>query len=306
MQATITAAPLPTNFKGTPQQWLEAFLDRLEVTFEGNTFVISDIQPIGNEGPWLKNGTQWWVWNESTSEYMPLDVSASVTNQIFIGDIANGAPDSSVYQLWLQLNGTQVNGLFYFAGATAGWVKQASELVPGAVQVNMLAPQNPGSLITFDVNRNPFILAPGNPGTFLQSTGNGLSFGSPQGIHGIPTFINPVTVVSVTGPLTGGSWSTVSTLAANGVPATASAIILQTVAKAAAGGTGGTFQMRPNSAGSIYNLATCENVSASDISTTTQGIFPFVQASGILSFDWSVDNSGTYTGSEIVLVGYIS
>jgi len=306
MQATVTAAPLPTNFKGTPQQWLEAFLDRLEVTFEGNTFVISDIQPIGNEGPWLKNGTQWWVWNASTSEYMPLDVSASVTNQIFIGDIANGAPDSSVYQLWLQLNGTQVNGLFYFAGSTAGWVKQASELVPGAVQLNMLAPQNPGSLITFDVNRNPLILPPGNPGSFLQSTGNGLSYGSPSGLHGIPNFITPVTLVTF-GVETGGVWNTISTLAANGVPVTATGIILFTRAQAA--GFGGVLrvQTRPNGAGSVYDLVAMDGVAggADQHTGCSQGIYPFVVVSGVASFDWSVNTSGTYTG-ELILVGYIS
>src|SRR5208282_4004358 len=111
MNATITAAPLPTNFVGTPQQFIDAFLDRLEVVVEGTSFVISDVQPVGNQGPWLKNGTQWWVWDDSTSTYIPLDLTASISDQIFIGDVAGGPPDPTIYTLWLQLNGTAVNGL---------------------------------------------------------------------------------------------------------------------------------------------------------------------------------------------------
>src|SRR5208282_5294415 len=124
MNATITAAPLPTNFVGTPQQFIDAFLDRLEVVVEGTSFVISDVQPTGNQGPWLKNGTQWWVWDDSTSTYVPLDISASIPAQIYVGDVSQGPPNPAQYKIWLQLNGSVFNGFYYYAGSVAGWVTE--------------------------------------------------------------------------------------------------------------------------------------------------------------------------------------
>lgn len=139
MNVTITAAPLPTSFIGNPQQLIEALLDRLEVTVDGNSFVISDVQPDGNQGPWLKDGKQWWVWDETSSTYIPLDLSASTTQQIYIGDISAGAPDNTKYQLWVQLDGSTVNGLFYYTGSTTGWVQKSKELVAGSVTNLILA-----------------------------------------------------------------------------------------------------------------------------------------------------------------------
>ena len=309
MNATITAAPLPTNFKGTPQQWIDALLDRLEVSFEGNSFVIGDIEPEGNEGPWLKNGTQWWVWNDATSQYVPLDVSASITDQIFVGDIANGAPDPNTFQIWLQLNGTTVNGLFYYAGSTAGWVAQASPLNVGTVQLAYLTPQNTGSLITFDANRNPILLPPGSPGTFLVSTGGVPTWGSQSSVHGVPTFIAPVVLVSAIGTVTGGQWNTISTLTAHGIPITASAIILATSMQLQSDVFFTSLLMRPNSSGSVYTLAACNTSGggAPSLSTFNQGIYPIFVSSGVASFDWSSDTSATFDpASQIVLIGYIT
>lgn len=305
MNATVTAAPLPVNFKGTPQQWIDALLDRLEVSFDGNTFVISDIEPQGNEGPWLKNGTQWWVWNPAESQYVPLDVSASVTDQIYVGDIANGPPDSSVYSIWLQLNGTAVNGLFYYAGTTAGWVAQQSPLQVGSVQLPMLAPQNTGSLITFDSNKNPIALPPGSPGTFLQSTGGVPIWNSPSNAKGIPVFINPVTLVNDLLTVTADEWSTISTLTANGVPLTASAIILGVTVDAQVEPSG-SLQIRPGSSGATYVVGTTATFGSSSGISYAQSIVPFFVSAGVASFDWSVSTSGTYTGSSIVLLGYIT
>jgi hypothetical protein len=312
MQVTITAAPLPTNFKGTPQQLIEALLDRLEITFDGSSFVISDIQPVGNQGPWLKNGTQWWVWDDSTSTYIPLDLSASISDQIYIGDISNGPPDPTVYQLWLQLNGTAVNGLFYYAGSTAGWVTEASVLVPGAITPVMLHQQPPGSLITFNVNSQTTILPPGNPGTILLSSGNGLLWGSIVESKGIPNFIAPVTLATIS-TTTYGQWTTISTLLTNGVPLTASAIILGFFIVAGGLGVPVMLQVRPNSAGAVYNAAAKVNGASVGDTMWTQGIFPFASSSGVLSFDYTFEpnpetglTTDDFTGSYIQLLGYIS
>jgi len=189
MNATVTAAPLPTNFKGTPQQLIEAFLDRLEVVVEGTSFVVSDVQPTGNQGPWLKNGTQWWVWDSSTSTYIPLDVSASTSPQIYVGDISQGPPDPTQYQIWLQLNGSVFNGFFYYAGSILGWVTEPSVLTAGCITsspINMLAA---GCVLTAAIgngqvnqsklapNLPPAIIGPGNPYQIIQTDQTGASVG---------------------------------------------------------------------------------------------------------------------------------
>lgn len=134
----IQAAPLPSNFSGTPQQLFEAMVERLTILFDGGTsFVISDVEPAGNEGPWLKNGTQWWVWDEDQSKYVPLDISESADPLIFVGSTE---PDASEgYRLWVKTSGNTVEGIYGWLGETAGWVKKDSDLQAGSVQTNHIA-----------------------------------------------------------------------------------------------------------------------------------------------------------------------
>jgi hypothetical protein len=132
----IRAAPLPSDFRGTPQQLFEMMLDRIEVVSDGSLFVISDTMPSGNQGPWLKQGKQWWVWDTGTSTYIPLDVSASVSNEIFIGDVA---PAPTSYKFWLKTAGPDLLGLYYYVGTTSGWQRvEALELKDDVITTQML------------------------------------------------------------------------------------------------------------------------------------------------------------------------
>src|SRR6185437_3034536 len=97
----IEGAPLPVNFRGTPQQLFDAILDRIEVQGEGDLITISDTAPAGNQGPWLKGGTKWYVWDETSSSYIPLDVSDSIHAQIYVGD-SGTAPDPAQFKFWVQ------------------------------------------------------------------------------------------------------------------------------------------------------------------------------------------------------------
>lgn len=139
---TIEADPLPTNFAGTPQEFLEALVDRLRISLDQVGFVISDTQPTSNEGPWLKDGKQIWVWDEGQSSYVPLDVSASVREQIWIGSTAppieSGSTTEPAYKLWLRLQGNEVLGLYYWVGGSIGWATR-SELKPGVITSEYLA-----------------------------------------------------------------------------------------------------------------------------------------------------------------------
>lgn len=132
----IQASPLPSDFRGTPQELFEAILDRLEVSSDIVTIVESETMPTSNQGPWLKNGNQWWVWDAGSSTYVPIDISASAQNEIYIGETA---PDPEEFQLWLQTDGVTVTNFFYYAGSTNGWIAKAAELQPGAVTETIIA-----------------------------------------------------------------------------------------------------------------------------------------------------------------------
>jgi len=115
----VSAAPLPSNFRGTPQQLINAFLDRLSITSDAVTVTISDTEPTDNS-PWFR-GTQLWVWDTDTSEYVPLDLSASTEDEIFIGA---SEPDPEEYSLWLKTLGDAIVGLYTYMGTDTGWVTQ--------------------------------------------------------------------------------------------------------------------------------------------------------------------------------------
>lgn len=305
MKVTVTASPLPSNFLGTPQQLVEALLDRLEITVDGNSFVIGDVQPDGNQGPWLKNGTQWYVWNEDTSTYAPLDVSASITEQIYIGDVSATTPDPAKYSLWLQLSGSAVKGLYYYAGSTTGWVTKPLELTAQSVTLEKLANQVPGSLISFDETGKAVLVAPGTPGLFLQTSGVSLGWATPPVLHGLPTFVTPVDLATV--PSTDAvTWTTISGVQNHGVPVTATAIILGTALDAHGDAYQAFMNMRANASGSAYVLAMIRNPGGGTYNTATynQGIYPVSLSSGVLSFDYQTD--ANMDGSKITLLGYIS
>lgn len=105
IKLAVEGAPLPPTFVGTPQEFYEAMLDRMRVIFPtGQTsFVISDTEPSTNQGPWLKNGTQWFTWNDTDKRYVPLDTSPSWPIQISSTAPVSGA----TYPIWIQFIGTR-------------------------------------------------------------------------------------------------------------------------------------------------------------------------------------------------------
>lgn len=106
----IQAAPLPVTFEGTPNDFLAAMVQRMRVVSpNGANFIfIGDVAPTTNVGPWLKGGTQWYVWDNSTNAYVPLDVSASIVIPYWIG---NATPTGNSPPVWLQTtsNSTDAN-----------------------------------------------------------------------------------------------------------------------------------------------------------------------------------------------------
>lgn len=63
----IQIAPLPSNFRGTPQQLAEAIASRLSVVAETSTPVVSAL-PTENRGPVVFDGF-WYLWNDDRATY---------------------------------------------------------------------------------------------------------------------------------------------------------------------------------------------------------------------------------------------
>jgi hypothetical protein len=126
----IEMAALPATFKGSPQDLAVAMVKRMRISSpSGTNFIfIGDVEPTSNVGPWLKGGTQWFVWSEVLKKYVPVDLSASATTWYFIGatEPTGGGPT----QLWLRttLDATDLNSSH---GTAIGWyVFDGAEWVP--------------------------------------------------------------------------------------------------------------------------------------------------------------------------------
>ena len=64
----IQASPIPATFKGTPNDLFSEMIKRMRILSpSGTNFIyIGDTEPTSNVGPWLNNGTQWYVWDTTT------------------------------------------------------------------------------------------------------------------------------------------------------------------------------------------------------------------------------------------------
>lgn len=104
LQATgllIQMAPLPATFKGTPNEWAVEIVRRMRIVSPtGTNFIfIGDTEPSSNAGPWLRGGTQWWVFSPDIKRYVPLDISASETLWFQVG---NTTPATGEPPVWLK------------------------------------------------------------------------------------------------------------------------------------------------------------------------------------------------------------
>jgi len=101
----IQASQLPATFKGKPNDLFRAMVERMRIVSSSGTgfFVISDTEPPNNQGPWLKGGTQWWVFDPDLKRYVPLDISESETRWYQVG---NSIPTTTSPPLWLKTTAT--------------------------------------------------------------------------------------------------------------------------------------------------------------------------------------------------------
>jgi len=118
LPVTFRASALPSNFRGTPQQFLDALVARLAIETDTNysIFTIGSTPPLTNVGPFLKNGTTWYVWDSITGSYVPEKLDSLSLRYI----VANTQPSASDYTIWIETDagGKAIAIKTYYAG---GW-----------------------------------------------------------------------------------------------------------------------------------------------------------------------------------------
>ena len=80
-------------------------------------FVTGSTAPTSDVGPWLKNGTEWWVWDSVSGAY----VSITIAQESLGYYIGSTTPDETIYQFWIQTTapGSPLAVKIYYGGA---WV----------------------------------------------------------------------------------------------------------------------------------------------------------------------------------------
>ena len=145
----IEAAPLPSTFKGTPNDLFTAMIQRMKVMSpnSSNFIFVGDSEPSTDVGPWLRNGTQWWVFDKTQGRYVPLDISASAGVPFFIG---NSTPNGVTPPVWLKTTndstdqnpngfGAPISWLFWNGSA---WVPYNSVVFSGPTTSRPATPDN--------------------------------------------------------------------------------------------------------------------------------------------------------------------
>lgn len=116
---SIEMGSLPSTLRWTPQQLADAIASRLKIVTSQSfaLFVSGSTEPASNVGPWLKGGTEWWVWSDISGNYQPQTISSESLGYI----ISSGAPDPLIYSVWIEtaVGGSPLAVKTYFSGA---WV----------------------------------------------------------------------------------------------------------------------------------------------------------------------------------------
>jgi len=115
----LVASPLPADFEGNPQEFFQALVERLEIKSPVGTnfFVVGDVEPSSNLGPWLKDGTKWYVFSETEARYVPLDISDSLPSFFTISVAEPGAPAADEALIWLRILTDRALGWYFWTGS---------------------------------------------------------------------------------------------------------------------------------------------------------------------------------------------
>lgn len=172
----ISASQLPPTFKGTPQEWLNEYTRRLRILSPTGvfTFTVGDTEPSSNVGPWLRGGTQWFVFDEETKRYIPLDISESEKTWYHIGPTT---PTDATPPLWLKTTSVPTdaspspgNAVSWYLFNGTAWVPFNSIALSGTTAQRPTGPADLQQFYDTDISvliwweRNAWRTVAGSPG----------------------------------------------------------------------------------------------------------------------------------------------
>lgn len=111
-QLRLGLSPIDPAIRATPQEYAEELVRKLRILapFGTGLFVTGSVMPTSNQGPWLKDGKQWWVWDEVEKTYVPLDISASLTPVFYVQE-TTPPTDEGIY-LWFQTSSNRIKSFY--------------------------------------------------------------------------------------------------------------------------------------------------------------------------------------------------
>lgn len=114
----LVSSPLPADFVGGPQELFEAMTERFEIQSPVGTnfFVVGDVEPSSNQGPWLKGGTEWWVFDSTVGGYVPLNIDNSILTLFIVSSTEPEAPGADDANIWLRTANGRVIGWYFWTG----------------------------------------------------------------------------------------------------------------------------------------------------------------------------------------------
>lgn len=106
-------SPIDPAFKGSPQQYAEELVRKLRILapFGTGLFVEGSVEPTSNQGPWLKDGKAWYVWDDDVKGYVPVDISDSLPQMFYVQDTEPPTDEGVV--IWFQTNSNRIAGLYF-------------------------------------------------------------------------------------------------------------------------------------------------------------------------------------------------
>lgn len=118
----VSMGSLPEGFCPSSMQDLaNSIATRLIITPNQafSTFAIGSVEPSGNIGPWLKDCSQWFVFDDSTGHYIPTKKGGFDTIQYFVANTTFTVP-AFIYKLKVHAWGGGGGGSDVEAGAAGG------------------------------------------------------------------------------------------------------------------------------------------------------------------------------------------
>lgn len=172
----IQSAPLPQDFEGSPQALFTAMIERMKIVSPSGsaTFVTGDTMPTSNVGPWLRGGTQWWVFDVDSGTYVPLDIEESEKLPFFLGPTDPGTPSGDDPLVWLKTSGNRAIEWYGWTGSE--WRVVGHSSVSGPTSERPTAPEDLEEYFDTDINvlihweRSAWRTVSGSPGDVKQVT----------------------------------------------------------------------------------------------------------------------------------------